>query len=222
MISVIIPAYEEAASVARVVKFAKSLSFVGEVIVVDDGSADDTAQRAAEAGALVVVHKRNLGKTRAVQTGAEHAKHDDVLMLDADMQGLSEQDFKKAYRVYRDADMVVLDYGGQHWVVRHSLLPATSGARLLKRRVLLEAPFTNANHWEVEGVINRYLFSRGAVVRVVVATDLFSPRKESKYGRLRGMWLNLRSLVLISLSLGWFKLPLTWLDWWRFQRLRRE
>lgn len=222
MISVIIPAYEEAGSVVRVVDFAKSLSFVDEVIVIDDGSMDETARKAAEAGARVVIHKRNLGKTRAVQTGAKHAKQEDVLMLDADMQGLSKQDFSKAYRIYQEADMVVLDYGGQHWVVRHSLLPATSGARFLARRVLLEAPFTNANHWEVEGVINRYLFRRKATVRVVVAKDLFSPRKESKYGRLRGMWLNLRSLILISLSLGWLKLPLTWLDWWRFQRLRKE
>ena len=224
MISVIIPAYQEAASVARVVSFVKSLTQVGEVLVVDDASTDLTAARAREAGARVVVHETNQGKTAAVRTGAREARFEDVLMLDADLSGLVEEDFLEGIALYQEADMVVFDYGAQHWVVRYvvGMLPATSGVRLLKKQVLLEAPFSERNPWEIEGVINRFVLSRGGVVRVVVADQLFSPRKESKYGRLRGAWLNLRSITYILLSLGWLRVPRTLLDWWVFRRLRRS
>lgn len=220
----LIPAYEEARTVARVVRFAKGLPSVGEVLVVDDGSVDETAKQATKAGARVIVHEVNRGKTAAVRTAATHARYEDVFMLDADLTGLSVEEFQQGLRLYEDADMVVFDYGGQHWVVRFviGMLPATSGVRLLHKQVLLEAPFSKRNPWEIEGVINRYVFRKGGVVRVVVAKNLFSPRKESKYGRLRGAWLNLRSITLILLSLGVLGVPQTLLDWWRFRKLRRQ
>ena len=60
-----IPCYNEGLAIGSVV--LKASRHVDEVLVVDDGSTDDTAEIAREAGATVVTHEENTGKGRAVQ-----------------------------------------------------------------------------------------------------------------------------------------------------------
>ena len=88
----VIPAFNEAASIAAVVNGVRNA--VAQVIVVDDGSSDATADEARRAGAEVLVHSSNRGKGHAVRTGlarvlAESFTH--VLLLDADLQHLPEE-----------------------------------------------------------------------------------------------------------------------------------
>jgi glycosyltransferase involved in cell wall biosynthesis len=84
---VAIPAFNEGTTIGSVV--LKARQFASEVIVVDDGSADDTAETAALAGAHVIQHARNLGKGLAIRTAwlyaREHAPEAFVL-LDGDHQ----------------------------------------------------------------------------------------------------------------------------------------
>lgn len=85
---IVIPAFNEAVSVAAVVRGAISAGFES-VVVVDDGSTDATAETARMAGALVVRHAVNRGAGAAVQTGLEAAAKlgaDAVVTLDADGQ----------------------------------------------------------------------------------------------------------------------------------------
>lgn len=85
-VSVIIPAYREAASVAETVRAARTLPGVTEVIVVDDGSGDGTSMVAQQAGADRVIElARNMGKGAALRAGLEAARGDRVLFLDADL-----------------------------------------------------------------------------------------------------------------------------------------
>ena len=60
-VSVIIPAYNEENTVARVVDVIKKVSCVDEIIVVNDGSSDNTAKEASNAGAIVINHEVNKG-----------------------------------------------------------------------------------------------------------------------------------------------------------------
>jgi hypothetical protein len=69
-LAVIIPAVNEARSVAATVAAARRLEGVALVVVVDDGSRDETAAIAAKAGAYVTRHARNRGKAAAMETGA--------------------------------------------------------------------------------------------------------------------------------------------------------
>lgn len=84
--SIIIPARNEEQHIAAVVEQA---SKHGVVIVVDDGSQDHTAQRAEEAGAIVLRHAVNLGKGAALKTGCDYALMkgaEAFVVLDADGQ----------------------------------------------------------------------------------------------------------------------------------------
>jgi glycosyltransferase involved in cell wall biosynthesis len=82
----LIPAYNESAHIERVVQYGKKYL---PVLVVDDGSKDDTAQKAEEAGAVVLRQVPNQGKGAALMKGFRYAieqEYDAVVMLDADGQ----------------------------------------------------------------------------------------------------------------------------------------
>jgi glycosyltransferase involved in cell wall biosynthesis len=84
--SVIVPAFNEGAAIADVVAALKAGAPWHEVIVVDDGSSDDTAARAGTAGAIVVRHPYNKGNGAAVKSGVRRATGDHVLIVDGDGQ----------------------------------------------------------------------------------------------------------------------------------------
>lgn len=94
-LAVVVPAKDEAERITATVQAALQIPGVGVVVVVDDGSADDTARLAERAGAQVVRHGRNRGKAAAMETGAVRVASLDrssglaeprvLLFLDADL-----------------------------------------------------------------------------------------------------------------------------------------
>ena len=86
---VLIPAYNEQATIRQVVSGARDAIPHADVLVVDDGSIDHTAQEAESGGAFVIRHPFNLGIGGAVQTGLKFAQQEDydlVIRLDGDGQ----------------------------------------------------------------------------------------------------------------------------------------
>ena len=83
----IIPCFNEESTIGSVVLRAKR--HVNQVLVVDDGSTDDTARIAREAGAVVLSHKKNMGKSAGIKTGFKYAMihgFDYVVTIDGDGQ----------------------------------------------------------------------------------------------------------------------------------------
>jgi glycosyltransferase involved in cell wall biosynthesis len=85
-VSVVIPAYEEAAAVGVVVRSLRAAAPWHEVLVIDDGSVDGTTAAAVAAGARVIKHPYNKGNGAAVKTGIRHASGEYMLIVDADGQ----------------------------------------------------------------------------------------------------------------------------------------
>ena len=91
-IAAVIPAYNEEKHIGDVVR--RTRQKLDDVLVVDDGSADETANRARDAGAEVIVHEQNRGKGETIKTGLRRwldRQFDFVIILDADGQHRPEE-----------------------------------------------------------------------------------------------------------------------------------
>jgi glycosyltransferase involved in cell wall biosynthesis len=84
--SIVIPAYDEEPAVGSLVSALRSAAAWHEILVVDDGSTDNTAAAAVRAGAQVIRHPYNKGNGAAVKSGIRAATGEFVLIIDADGQ----------------------------------------------------------------------------------------------------------------------------------------
>lgn len=160
MVSVLVPAFNEGPAVRQTVAGVRdALARAGvehEIIVIDDGSSDETATEAAAAGAVVLRHPLNGGYGRALKTGLRRAQGDLVAITDAD--GSYPPDaLPMLIKKMSDFDMVVGARQGQHyrgsrakWFGRKALqrmvlfvtgvlVPdVNSGMRVFRRQIALD------------------------------------------------------------------------------------
>jgi len=86
-VSILIPAHNEAAAIGNIIQEIHAIDPTFEIVVIDDGSKDNTAQAARDAGAnKVISHPYNIGNGAAIKTGSRHVTGDIVVMIDADGQ----------------------------------------------------------------------------------------------------------------------------------------
>ncbi len=151
-ISVIIPAYNEGDIIADIVKQVKYLYPDFEVIVVNDGSTDHTADEAQRADARVYSHPYNIGNGAAVKSGIRVATGDILVFMDGDGQH-DPEDIARLLEYFPEYDMVVgaRSIGGQaslgralgnkvyNWfasyVAKFPIKDLTSGFRAVKSNV---------------------------------------------------------------------------------------
>jgi glycosyltransferase involved in cell wall biosynthesis len=153
-VSVVIPAYNEEGSIGAVVRDVLTRGTWCEVLVVDDGSVDRTAEQATEAGARVIRHPYNKGNGAAVKTGIRQARGAVVLLMDADGQH-DPQDMPRLTAPIGDHDMVIGARSARDqtwdralgnrifqalasWLTGRPIPDLTSGFRAARRDLLLE------------------------------------------------------------------------------------
>jgi len=105
-ISIIIPAHNEAENIGNLVREIRTLYPAAEVIVVNDGSTDETANVAHEAGAEVYSHPYNIGNGAAIKSGIRAASGDIMVFMDADGQH-NPEDVARLLELFPEYDMVV-------------------------------------------------------------------------------------------------------------------
>ncbi|MEQ5837396.1 glycosyltransferase family 2 protein [Marinobacter sp. NFXS9] len=154
--SVVIPAKNEAATITDLLGGLVDRAGVSEIIVVDDGSEDETAAVASQSGATVISHSYSKGNGAAIKTGARAAKEDVIVFMDADGQH-SPRDIKRLIdKLELGFDMVVgarqfssqasLGRGAANcfynwlaaYMTGHKVEDLTSGFRVVKKANFLE------------------------------------------------------------------------------------
>jgi glycosyltransferase involved in cell wall biosynthesis len=154
-VSVVIPALNEAAAIAEVVRQLAGAAAWAEILVVDDGSSDDTAARATAAGARVLRHPYTKGNGAAVKTGIRAAAGEFLLIMDGDGQHPPSDAVRLASRL-GEYDLVVgarapgtqagftrragnaVVNGLASFLTEREIPDLTSGFRAARRECLLE------------------------------------------------------------------------------------
>lgn len=229
VLDAVIPARDEALTVADNVRAAAGCRWVRRVIVVDDGSVDDTAERAAAAGAVVVrrtppadTHGPVGSKAHAMAAGVAATDAEAILFVDADCTGLTPAHLDAICRPFIEgaADMSVgtFDWGAplNPLVVR---MPLTSGERVIPRWVFEAIDPELLDGYTIEMRINQVVAERGLRTAVQVMPGVFHRSKRDKFGPAEGWrrtWRMFVDLVRLPVT-GGIRLR----AWWAFRRGRR-
>jgi len=195
-VAAIIPAYNEERTVAEVVKAVLESGVADEVIVVDDGSDDATAEVAREAGARVVSLPQNRGKGAAMKAGALESDAAILVFLDADLTGLCREHLvclvdpvlKEGY----DMTVGVFDEGRFATDMAQKIAPFLSGQRAMHRSIILDLPQIERTGYGVEVALSRYAEQRGLKVKRVELKRLAQVIKEEKRGFIKGFRARLK------------------------------
>jgi len=220
-VSVLIPAHNEEGSIGNIVGKIRQQYPDFEIVVVDDGSKDQTAEKARAAGAsLVVSHPYNIGNGAAIKTGARHVTGDIVVMIDADEQHppeniallLDRMDrFKMAVGSRTAKSNVSRFRGVGNYLMRHlamylteaHIMDLTSGFRAIYRDVLLEYTHLFPNTYSYPTTITMCLLKDGYPVSWV-PMDNIGRRKTGQSGvrpfqdGLRFIAIMIRIVMLFS------------------------
>ena len=193
--AILIPAYNEAVRLRCVVEVALR-STLGPVLVVDDGSSDATAAIATEAGADVLRLPHNLGKGGAVFEGARQLQSDMVVLIDADLTGLTEAHLHAlATPVLRgQVEMTRGVFVGGRWrtTMAQRIAPQLNGQRGLVRERLLEVTGLRISRYGIEVAITEHAKRAGWRSRDIPMPGVSQVMKEEKRGALPGFIVRLR------------------------------
>ncbi len=193
-ICALIPAYNEEKTVSHVVTITKSLPEIKRVIVINDGSDDETAKVARMAGAEVIDLKKNSGKGAALKAGFDECNAEIVIMLDADLIGLKKEHIYSLVNpiINNEYDMTVgiFNEGRNITDIGQKISPHLSGQRALKGEILNKIQNLDNTGYGVEVIINRYVKKHGQIKKVRLP-DLTHVIKEEK----RGFWQGLKSRI---------------------------
>jgi glycosyltransferase involved in cell wall biosynthesis len=155
-LSIVLPAYNEAEFIEKIVSRLRTRYPEAEILVVDDNSADDTAAIAEQAGARVVRNHYNMGNGAAIKTGARNASGEIMVFMDADGQHDDRDIPRLIEKIEEGYDLVVgaRDSDSQASVFRglgnkllnlfasimtgHRIHDLTSGFRAVRRKPFME------------------------------------------------------------------------------------
>jgi len=190
-VAAIIPAYNEESRIAAVLRTLTDAAAVDEVIVVNDGSTDGTAQAAqAIPGVQVVTLPRNKGKGGAMREGATRTQADVLLFFDADLIGLTPRHVQDLLAPVCSGEATMsmgIFKGGRLWTdMAQFFAPAITGQRAIRRDVFLHIPDLEAVGYGIELAINDYVHRQGLVRRDITLRGVTHPMKEEKLGWARG------------------------------------
>lgn len=197
-VAAIVPAFNEEKTIGGVVKTLKSSPFVGEVVVISDGSKDKTADRAREAGADVV-HELpwRHGKGSAMSHGVTHTDTEILFFADADLSGFTQDHVERILKPVLEgkyAMVVGLRDRGRFlmWISRY--LPLIGGERAMLRKVFTDIPDYYMKGFKAESALNYYCRANKLPYGTVEMPGIKIVRKMQKFG----FWGGLKEYLKMS------------------------
>ncbi|KUO52285.1 MAG: glycosyl transferase family 2 [Desulfitibacter sp. BRH_c19] len=189
-VTAVIPAYNEETNIGNVLKVLVGINLLDEIIVVDDGSSDGTAEIAKSYGIEVIKLRENLGKGGAMMVGAKAATHPILLFLDADLIGLKVEHISNLIQpVIEDGYMMtvgIFEHGRIATDLAQFLAPFLSGQRVVQKELFSKVSNLDATRFGVEVALTKYAKDNHFPVKEVILKDMTHVMKEEKLGLVKG------------------------------------
>lgn len=183
-VAAVIPARNEAPTVGDVVRAALASDVVDKVIVVDNGSDDDTARVAKEAGAAVV-ECLDQGKGQAMAEGVAASDADIIVFLDADLIGLRPDHVERLVLAVLDDHVAMacglFDRGPVANRIFLQSLPILTGQRAMRRELFEVLDPEDVRGYKVEAALNSLCHELGVEREAFVLDGLWHRTKEEKF-----------------------------------------
>ncbi len=191
-VAAIVPAFNEAQTIADVVRALKASPLIQEEIVISDGSTDDTAAQARAAGATLVHELPTRGgKGKAVQHGITHTDAPLLFFCDADLVGLTADHVRRVVQPVITGHLAMcvgLRDRGKIMTLLMRHLPLIGGERALHRTIFSAIPEQFIQGFMLETALNYACRSRRLAYGSVALPGLGMRRKMQKVGFWPGLW----------------------------------
>jgi len=199
-ISCIICAFNEAPRIAAVLAVVSAHPLLNEIIVVDDGSTDNTAEIVQRFSAVKLIsYPVNQGKSFAMATGVAQAQNDILMLLDADLTGLGmEQITSLAMPVLTGNTDVCLSLRQNSLLIFRAIgLDFVSGERVISKSLLSEVleEIHRLPRFGIEVFMNHQIIARQLSIQVIRWPHVTQSRKTEKLGLLKGMLAEWRMII---------------------------
>ena len=203
-VTAIIPAYNEEVTLGRVISTLKESSLFDEILVVSDGSTDQTVEVATQAGIRVIAQKKNCGKGETMIVGVENTSAQIIVFFDADLRGLTTDHIERlVFPVISGAKAmnVGLRDRGMFWTNFSRYLPLISGERALIRRIVDEIPPEYVQGFMVEVALNYFCKYHKLRYGSVFLPGLSIRRKYEKVGikKAAGQYIHMFFQILTAM-----------------------
>jgi glycosyltransferase involved in cell wall biosynthesis len=191
-ISCVVCAYNEEHRIRNILDAVDNHPALAEVIVVNDGSTDQTETLLATyPNVKVISYTPNRGKTYALSRGIAAAAHDHLMLLDADLAGVTPADIDAlaAPVIAGESDVSISLRSNSLAIYRATGLDFVSGERVIPTNLLKDAveAMQRLPRWGGEAFMNELIIQRRLRLAVVYWPNVVNVRKYAKLGRWRGM-----------------------------------
>lgn len=195
-ITTIIPAYNEEKTIGNVLSVVKQIDIIDKIIVVSDGSEDNTAEIARKFGVEVIELKDNIGKGGAIKNGLDRSKGEIILFLDADLIGLKPKHVLDLLMpvINRECDMSIGIFTNGRFAtdLAQKLTPYLSGQRAIRRYIIEEIPNIDVTRYGVEVALTKYVSKNNIKTKEVYLDNVTHVMKEEKLGVVKGITARLK------------------------------
>lgn len=189
-ITAIVAAYNEEKTIEKVILELKKVNIIDKIIVVSDGSRDRTADISRQLGVEVIELTHNVGKGGALRKGMDSCESDIILLLDADLIGLTTKHIEDLLCpvIEREVDMTIgiFDKGRLSTDLAQKVTPYLSGQRAIRRYIIDSISNIDITRYGIEAAITKYVKEHKIEARQVSLYNLTHMMKEEKFGLVKG------------------------------------
>jgi len=200
-VAAIVPAYNEGATLREVLSVLKATPSIDEVLVVSDGSTDDTVEIARSLGLRTIHLRQNQGKGRAMEIGVAHTDAEVLLFVDADILNLTVELIQRLIEPVlagrSDMNVGIRHRGRPLNAIQDRTGPLLSGIRCLRRPIFEAVPDSHLEGFAVETGLNWACRELGCRTTTTVMYNLKHLVKEKKRGLVQGLHARYRMFAAV-------------------------